>query len=65
MSRLQASEKSKLERLFEMSQGFVLGFSDARFNHARDIPATLCHEAETISPILATKYREPHKEPSG
>ena len=31
MSTLRASEKSKLEKLFEMSGGYVLSFSDAEF----------------------------------
>lgn len=31
MSSLQAIDRSKLERLFKMSEGYVLGFSDADF----------------------------------
>jgi hypothetical protein len=60
MSSLSPFEKSKLERLFNMSGGYVLGFSDAEFgvlfgDHNIDIHST---KFQTLGTSKAKKIRE-------
>lgn len=60
MSSLKALEKSKLERLFDMSGGYVLGFSDAEFGvFFGDFDIDI-HSAkyQNIGTSKAKKYRE-------